>query len=179
MSHEHLSPLPREARPYQGQRAGLVTRMIGAAIDAAVVGLVLCMGYAGLAGFLFILSPRDFSFPDTSLFLSLAAAFGVMVVYLTATWWFSGRTYGSLLMGLRVVNYNGERMHLAGAFVRAVFCTVFPVGLLWIALSRQNRSVQDVVLRTSVIYDWKPKSGATRRHAEDAGPAEQPEHEAH
>src|SRR5512138_2719031 len=63
MSSHGVSPLPREARPYQGQRAGLVSRFIAAAIDAAVVGLVVCLGYAVLAGFLFVLSPRDFSFP--------------------------------------------------------------------------------------------------------------------
>jgi uncharacterized RDD family membrane protein YckC len=171
MSHEHLSPLPREARQYQGHRAGLVTRVIAAAIDAGVVGVVLCLGYAGLAGFLFLLSPRDFSFPDTNLILSMAAAFGVMVVYLTFAWWFSGRTYGNLLMGLRVVNHAGRRLHLGGAFVRAVFCTVFPIGLMWIAFSRENRSAQDLVLRTSVLYDWKPRGGPARRHAEDADPA--------
>ena len=30
----------------------------------------------------------------------------------------------------------------------------FPVGLFWVAFSRENRSLQDVVLRTSVIHDW-------------------------
>ena len=34
------SPLPREARPYQGLPAGLVTRMAAAVIDAVVVGAV-------------------------------------------------------------------------------------------------------------------------------------------
>jgi uncharacterized RDD family membrane protein YckC len=157
-----LSPLPREARPYQGRRAGLVSRLIAAVVDAAVVAFLLGAGYVGLAGFLFILDPRNFSFPDTSLILSLAAAFGVCVVYLTACWWFSGRSYGALVMGLRVVNFRGEGMRLSGAFVRALFCTFFPVGLLWIAVSRQNRSLQDVVLRTSVIYDWKAKGAPTR-----------------
>ncbi len=38
--------------------------------------------------------------------------------------------------------------------MRSAFCTVFPFGLLWVIPSGANRSVQDVVLRTSVIYDW-------------------------
>jgi hypothetical protein len=37
--------------------------------------------------------------------------------------------------------------------VRALLCVLFPVGLLWVLLSGENRSVQDVVLRTSVVYD--------------------------
>ncbi len=38
--------------------------------------------------------------------------------------------------------------------LRAGFCVVFPIGLFWCAVSRENRSVQDVVLRSSVIHDW-------------------------
>jgi uncharacterized RDD family membrane protein YckC len=158
-----ISPLPREARPYQGQRAGLVTRMVASTIDAAVVGLVLCLGYAGLAGLLFLINPRDFSFPDTSLIFGMAAAFTVLVIYLTACWWFSGRTYGDLVMGLRVVNFRGEGMHLVGAFGRAVFCAIFPIGLLWVVVSTENRSAQDLVMRTSVLYDWKPRGGPVHR----------------
>jgi hypothetical protein len=42
------------------------------------------------------------------------------------------------------------------ALLRAAFCVFFPIGLLWCAGSRANRSVQDVVLRSSVVYDWSP-----------------------
>ena len=57
-------------------------------------------------------------------------------------------------MGLRVVNFRGEHQRWGGAAVRSLFCTTFPIGLLWVIVSGANRSVQDVVLRTSVIYDW-------------------------
>ncbi len=155
--HENgLSPLPREARPFQGRRAGVVTRMVAALIDGAVVVLVLVAGYAALAGLLFMLDPRSFEFPDTNLLLSFAAGFGVSVLYLTVAWSISGRTYGDLVMGLRVVSFRGRKLRVVGAFVRAVFCTAFPIGLLWCAVSPANRSVQDVVLRTSVVYDWTP-----------------------
>ncbi len=57
-------------------------------------------------------------------------------------------------MGLRVVGRKGKRMRWTGAFLRAVFCTVFPIGLFWCAISRENRSLQDMVLRTSVVHHW-------------------------
>lgn len=151
-----VSPLPREARPYQGRRAGVVTRVIAAAIDSAVVCLVLAAGYVGYAGVRFLFDPRGFSFPDAGVVFSLVAGFAVLVVYLTAAWWISGRSYGCLVMGLRVVNHRGARLRLPGAFVRALFCAALPIGLLWVAVNRENRSVQDMVLRTSVIYDWQP-----------------------
>jgi hypothetical protein len=35
-----------------------------------------------------------------------------------------------------------------------VLCVVFPIGLLWVAVSQDNRSAQDILLRTTVVYDW-------------------------
>ena len=74
----------------------------------------------------------------------------------------TGRTYGDHLLGLRVVGHEGDRMRAAGAGLRAIFCLLVPVGLLWCAVDRSNRSVQDLVLRTSVVYDWenRPANGA-------------------
>jgi uncharacterized RDD family membrane protein YckC len=157
MATSGMSPLPVEARPYQGHRAGLVTRLVAAAIDLLLVWVVLLLGYVGFAALVFLIDPRTFSFPEPGLFFSLAAALSTLVVYLTASWWITGRTYGCHVMGLRVVNYNGTNMRLLGALVRALFCVFFPIGLLWAAVNRENRSVQDVVLRTSVLYDWQPQ----------------------
>jgi uncharacterized RDD family membrane protein YckC len=155
-----ISPLPREARPYQGRRAGLVTRMIAAAIDGVVVLVLLLGGYAGISVVLFLVDPRGFTFPDVGLVLSLAAAFVVLVVYETLAWWLTGRTYGALVLGLRVVNHAGRRLRFSGALLRALFTAVFPLGIVWVAVSSENRSVHDLVLRTSVIYDWQPTGGA-------------------
>jgi uncharacterized RDD family membrane protein YckC len=153
-----ISPLPREARPYQGKRAGVVTRVAAAAIDSILAGAALGLAYLGLAGLLFVLDPRNFRFPDTSLLLSVASWLVILAVYLTIAWWAGGRTYGNLVMGLRVVAYTGRKLGFTGALLRAVLYVIFPVGLLWCAVSRENRSVQDVVLRTSVVYDWQARA---------------------
>ncbi len=80
--------------------------------------------------------------------------YGLNWAYWTIGWATSGRTIGNLIMGLRVVNFQGRHPRWIGAALRSAFCTVFPFGLLWVIPSGANRSVQDVVLRTSVIYDW-------------------------
>ena len=66
----------------------------------------------------------------------------------------TGRTYGNHVMGLRVVNREGRRLHPLVAFVRATLYSILPIGLLWVLVSGQNRSLQDLLVRTSVIYDW-------------------------
>jgi uncharacterized RDD family membrane protein YckC len=170
MTQGGISPVPREARPYQGRRAGFVTRAAAATIDGIVVGIALLVGYLTFAVLLFLVDPRGFEFPEVGLFFSLFSAFWTLVIYFTMSWWLSGRSYGCLVMGLRVVGPRNRALRLPGAFLRALFCAVFPIGLLWVAVSRDNRSVQDTVLRTSVLYDWQPRG-------EKSPPGSQPEGE--
>jgi uncharacterized RDD family membrane protein YckC len=156
--HEHeLSAVPREARAFQGQRAGIVTRFVAAAVDASLVGLVLVGAYLGYAGLLFLVDPRSFTFPDFRLFTSLLLAAIVLGLYLTAAWAVSGRTYGNLLMGLRVVGVHGGGIGWVRAAMRATFYVLFPIGLLWVVLDPCQRSIQDRALATAVVYDWKPR----------------------
>jgi uncharacterized RDD family membrane protein YckC len=54
-----------------------------------------------------------------------------------------------------VVGRSGGTLRLATALARAVICALVPLGLLWTAVSRQNRSLADLLLRTSVVYDWR------------------------
>jgi len=151
-----VSPVPREARPYQGRTAGLVTRCVAACVDTLVVASVVLSAYVGLNGLVFLANPRSFTFSDTHLLRSMTVCWVVATLYLTACWAFNGRTYGSHLMGLRVVTRRGHKPRLPVAFLRALFCTLVPIGLLWCAVSRKHHSIQDIALGTHVIYDWQP-----------------------
>jgi uncharacterized RDD family membrane protein YckC len=150
-----ISPLPRRARPFQGRPAGIVSRLVAAVLDAAVVGALLLLLYAGIAAIRFAINPLDFTLPPTSILLSLTTVLIVLVLYLAAAWSVTGRTYGCHVMGLRVVTANLTRLKPLRSLARAVFCAFVPLGLLWCAVSRENLSLQDIVLRTSVIYDWQ------------------------
>jgi uncharacterized RDD family membrane protein YckC len=166
-THVRISPVPREARPFQGQRAGIVTRLIAATLDGLVIGAVLLGGYLGLVGLIFLLNPRSFTWPELGVVFSLAAALLVAFVYFTFFWTLSGRTYGYLVMGLRVLGIGGRRLKFFGAAVRAAFVVVVPIGIMWIPFSRHNKSLQDVILGTRVIYDWEPRPVRPRAGVED------------
>jgi uncharacterized RDD family membrane protein YckC len=155
ISADRVSPVPREARRYQGRRAGVVTRLVAAVLDALVVVALLLSGYGLAAGLAFMVDPLRFSFPRLSWVLNLTAALALTVVYLAAGWSIGGRTCGMSIMGLRLVGPRHRRLRLAGALLRALACVLFPLGLLWSAVNAGNRSVQDVLLRTEVIYDWR------------------------
>jgi uncharacterized RDD family membrane protein YckC len=150
----HVDPIPREVRPFQGHRAGLVTRTVAASIDLGIVLLALGVCSLGVSAFFFLLNPRRFSAPTPSLAVMCVVGGLLLVGYLTVSWVGNGRTYGNHVMGLRVVNRHGQPLHAPVAFLRAVCCVLFPLGLLWVLVSGYNRSLQDLVVRTSVIYDW-------------------------
>jgi uncharacterized RDD family membrane protein YckC len=56
-------------------------------------------------------------------------------------------------MGLRVAGRRSQRVGPVIALLRAVACVLFPVGLLWVAVDRNRRSLQDIVFRTRVVYN--------------------------
>jgi uncharacterized RDD family membrane protein YckC len=136
-----------------GYRAGLVTRSLANVADAVVVVLVVIGGYAAVAVARFLISPRHFQFPVVSWATLLVAGLAVQAVYFALTWAVVGGTYGDRLLGLRVTDERGARLGWARCALRALLCVLVPIGLLWVLVSGENRSAQDVVLRTSVVYD--------------------------
>lgn len=155
--HIHVDPIPRDARQFQGQRAGVVTRTIAGAVDYAITAVAVLSTYAAIGVLQFLVDPRNVQWPQWSFLVFTLVGWVYLFLYLTVAWWTGGRTFGSWLMGVRVVNFRGERLALPGAALRAAFCVAFPVGLFWCVVSGANRSVQDVVLRTSAIHDWSTR----------------------
>jgi uncharacterized RDD family membrane protein YckC len=147
------SSVPREARPFQGHRAGLVTRAVAALIDLGIVALtvVALNAIAAIVRFL-VVRTAGLDLPHVQWSIVLGAVF--LWSSWTWGWAVTGRTFGGHIMGLRVVSRSGEALGWATAAVRAAFCLVFPIGLLWVLVSRSNRSFQDTFMRTSVIHDW-------------------------
>lgn len=145
--------IPKKAQAMQGQRSGLVTRTMAVGIDIAAVLIVMLICYGLLWLFLLLLAPiHIFQMPVTTWFF--VAGFGLLWAYWTASWALSGRTLGNHMMGLLVVDYQGNRLSWVLSAARAIFSMVLPIGLLWVIVSPTNRSIQDTVLRTSVLHDW-------------------------
>jgi uncharacterized RDD family membrane protein YckC len=151
------SAVPREARPYQGHRAGMVTRTIAGAVDALVVLVAVTVGLLSVNGLSFVLDPRGFQVVGASQEVLVEVALATAIAYLAGSWTILGRSYGCRLMGLRIVDRRGRSPRLPRALLRAIFCVIFPLGLLWCGVGRSRRSVQDLVLGTSVVYDWMPE----------------------
>lgn len=157
MTEGSLSPVPKEARPYQGERAGVVTRMVAGIIDALVVAIALVAAVVGVNGVSYMLDPRGFEFTSVKPLTSITAALVVTVGYFTVAWTTTGRSYGAHVMGLRVVDRNDHRLlGPVRALLRAALCALFPIGIVW-CVGPAHRSVQDIATGSSVVYDWSPR----------------------
>ena len=135
--------------------AGIVSRGVAAVIDFVVVGVLLAMIYGGLRLSELMFHPVMFTLPALSFVFSTAATGIVSVLYLTACWAVSGSTIGAVTMGLRVTGLRRDRLSPVTAFLRALTCVMFPVGLLWVVVDKNRRSLQDIVFRTKVVYAWR------------------------
>ena len=133
--------------------AGIVSRGLAALVDMLVVLVTMGLLYLGLALTTLLVNPTSFRFPAPNLIFSTAVTAVVSALYLTACWTLSGRTLGAILLGIRVTARSAERLGVAVAIARAVACVLFPIGLLWVAVDRQRRSIQDIVIGSRVVYD--------------------------
>lgn len=161
-----MSLAPPPVTRMQGAPAGLVSRLLANAVDALVAAMLLGLGYLGVVLFRLLTDRASFQWPAPSFAALFVLYEVVLVAYFTLGWSATGRSLGKQVMGLRVVSRRGERMRFPGALLRALLCVVFPIGLLWAPVNRRSRSVQDLLLRSAVIYDWRrqipaaPSTGA-------------------
>lgn len=139
----------------QGHRAGFASRLVADVVDFGVAWLlwlsVLMLGATAR----YVISGPPFDFPDLKPLQSGPLFSVIAIAYLTAGWAGTGRTVGKQLTGLRALHRTGNRLSTPRALLRAVLYVLFPAGLLWVLISRGNYSVQDLLVRTVVIYDWR------------------------
>ncbi|MDY6999713.1 MAG: RDD family protein [Actinomycetota bacterium] len=132
--------------------AGIVSRGTAAVIDLTVVSVLLGFLYLGLLLASIALNPGAFRFPSLDKVFSTAVAFGIAIVYLAGCWAVSGCTVGAVVMGLQVIGRRGGRLRPVIAVARAAAYVFFPIGLMWVAVDSQRRSLQDIVLGSRVVY---------------------------
>ena len=142
-------------RPY----AGLVSRTVALAIDAAAltIGFAVASGVLGLILSLF--TAVEVSSPGAVLG---AAALWSLVVggYFVLFWTLTGETPGMRLMALRVINRDGDPLGFGQALLRligAILAAIpFFAGYLLILVDDRRRGLHDMIAGTTVIY--APKS---------------------
>ena len=148
-------------RVVTGHYAGPVSRGIATALDATAVGALFALGSAATAWVVRMLFGLEIT-QDRS---------GPVWLIVFVLWWFLyhwvglalvGKTVGKAVVGLRVVARDGSPLMPRWAALRVLVVpisfAVFGVGLLGAVISRERRTLHDVVARTVEVYDWGDRS---------------------
>lgn len=152
--------------------AGVVTRLLGAAVDTGAAAALTFLLYLGVAGVRFMIWPASFHWPQPPVVVSVVAGVSVAIAYLTTGWVTTGRCAGGSVLGYRVLSRDRTLLGWPRATARAALCVLFPVGLAFAAATTTRHSLQDTLLRSNVRYDWHHDGGAHVAAAAD--PVHQP-----
>ncbi len=149
----------------QGHYAGAVTRLAAYAVDAVTVSSLFVVG-AGVLEFL-MSEVLGVSFdiaeaPVAATSALIVWSFLYFVVPLAA----SGRTFGSAILGLRIVRADGRDLDPSHAALRVLAFPLsfllFGAGFLLVLLNRERRALHDLIADTAVVYAWDARAARLR-----------------
>jgi uncharacterized RDD family membrane protein YckC len=135
--------------------AGLATRGVALAVDAALVAMIFLIGTAviGLVVSL-VWDPGPAAVVGTVI---AVAGFLVEAAYFTGFWSTAGQTPGMRLLHLRVVDGAGSAPGLGRSLVRllglAMAILLLFTGFLPVLVDDRRRALQDFLAGTEVVYD--------------------------
>lgn len=174
--------LMADATPADVRYAGFTDRTVAFVIDAIIVGAIFVflldgVGYVGqLTGpALFAGSAAAFGEPEMPVIIGSIVA-GVLLLVLMG-WLYSagltssfyGGTLGKMIMGMKVVDYAGNRLtfwHASIRFLAKIFSGIILfIGFFMIHFSPTKQGLHDRFSATSVVYAKK-----ARAIPADAGP---------
>jgi uncharacterized RDD family membrane protein YckC len=150
-------PLIKEGRgQVTGRYAGPVSRAAAFALDAFIAFWVFTLGSAGLA---WIGASLGLAIPEP---VSPWAGLAAFVLWCFLYWWvglaLTGRTIGKGVLGLRVLQHDGDPITGMEAALRTVFLPLsfllLGIGVIVVLISPRRRTLHDVVARTAEVYDW-------------------------
>ena len=150
--------------------AGVVTRLVGFAVDVTLVGWLVSQGLSALVNLLdSILTPV----PTWVVAILTGIAASFVPVYLGVCWWLTGRSIGSWVVGTRVCTPDGRNPGLIRALVRS-WVGVFGV-VLWVITGvfslfhAKRQTLFDRLTHTEVRY--VVPNDQQRRYIRDAAQA--------
>ena len=141
-----------------GRYGGPIGRLAAFSVDSFLV-VALFGVIASVVGFTVgLVTGIDVNTSDTGSGWWLAASLLWAFLYYWVSTAVTGRTIGKWLVGLRIVERDGQPLRGRGAFVRVLTFPlsflVFGLGLVGIVIGRERQAWHDKFAKTVVVYDW-------------------------
>jgi uncharacterized RDD family membrane protein YckC len=156
-------PPPQRAVALQGQYAGSVSRFLAFLLDQLLIALLFAAGAWLSVSALEIIVGQSVTVPGW--FVAVCYA-GWAFVYVAGQLAASGRTIGKALLGLLVVEADGDPLGGRDAVVRTLVFPLsfllFGVGFLLGLVRRDRRELHDLIAGTAVVYAWDASTAELR-----------------
>jgi uncharacterized RDD family membrane protein YckC len=147
----------------KGHYAGFVSRLLAFSIDLVVITVALVA-----TGWLISTANRLVSginightYPQLRAILAGTGALLFTAGYFILSWAAIGQTPGKILLGVRIVGRNGQRISFLQAIIRylgyLLSVLALFVGFGWILVDNRRQGWHDKLARTFVVYDWEAR----------------------
>jgi uncharacterized RDD family membrane protein YckC len=147
----------RPGHEAETNQVGLVTRAVAGAIDLALVGLVLSIGFGVLASVVPAITGGSDGLSIWGVLAFGLVGYVIGGALFVAFWSLVGQTPGMRLLSIRLDVAGSREVGLRRAFRRllAIVLALLPVGLGFLAIlvSPQRRGWHDRIAGTTVVYD--------------------------
>lgn len=151
---------PAPLKSVDGRVAGFITRLLAYLTDVLTLVVII-----GAGAWLFSLVDQFVQeiIPSANP-ASVAAIFALLVpliitFYFVMFWSLTGRTFGKMIMGLRIIGPEGHPPTVGKSFIRligyGVSMLAFWMGYLWILVDDDRQAWHDHMANTWVIYDFE------------------------
>ena len=155
----------------QGTYAGSMSRLLAYAIDLAVSIGLFSLALAGISYVVKIVSGHEISWNRENTWVVIVFILW-QFFYFGYSWAMSGRTFGMAVLGIKVVQDDGQLIRPRQGVVRSLAfplsILLFGLGFLGILVGRQHRALHDVIAGTAVVYSWDARAARLRFLAREA-----------
>jgi uncharacterized RDD family membrane protein YckC len=163
--------LATEVVSAQGNYAGSVSRFLAYAIDLAVSSGLFALALAAISYVVKIVSGHQVSWNRGDIWVTIAYVLWEFF-YFGYSWAMSGRTFGMAVLGIKVVQADGQLIRPRQGVVRSLAFPLsfllFGLGFLGILVGREHRALHDVIAGTAVVYAWDARAARLRFLAREA-----------
>lgn len=141
--------------------AGFWIRLLALIIDGIILGVIGGVATAVFGGAALVSLPSEPTAETTSIFAGLFGAmqfliWAIQIAYFVGLTGVYGATVGKMVLGLKVVDTNGQKIGFGKAALREIIGKwisglVFGLGYLWVAFDEKKQGWHDKIAGTIVI----------------------------
>lgn len=181
MDKEKVGVKTPEYISLQFQLAGLGSRTVAFIIDNVILSIAMVIIL--LVSFLLVFAVSEIPFMEDAIpYLLVFMIIGLFLLnygyFVILEFFWGGKTIGKKIMGIRVIQENGQSITFLASFIRNLLLIIdslpyYLVGLLMIFFHPKKKRLGDLLAGTIVVYDEnapsKKKQSSIEREIHDRG----------